>query len=169
MWVLLSFLLAVALIYIEFFLPGGVLGVLGAMSLITSIGLGFYFYGAGAGIAIFIGEIVGAGVLLVALMKRFPHTRMGRLMILQTALDADAGYVGSAAGIEGLAGATGVAESALRPSGVVRIQGRRVDAVADGEFVEQGHTIAVVQVEGNRVVVRPDRSPATPSEEQSTA
>ncbi|RKY01524.1 nodulation efficiency protein NfeD, partial [Candidatus Poribacteria bacterium] len=32
------------------------------------------------------------------------------------------------------------------------IDGRRVDVVAEGEFIERGRRVEVVKVEGNRVV-----------------
>lgn len=169
MWVLLTFVFAVGLIYLEFFLPGGILGVLGALSLCTSMGLGFYLYGPATGLMLLVGEIVGAGVVLVVLMRRFPRTKMGRRMILQTELDTASGYVGSAAADAGLAGKTGVAESDLRPAGVIRIGGRRIDAVADGEFVDRGQLIEVMEVEGNRVVVRVRRTASEGDDGHSAA
>jgi membrane-bound serine protease (ClpP class) len=57
-------------------------------------------------------------------------------------------------------GVRGVAETDLRPSGAARLRERRVDVVADGEFVARGDRVVVVRVEGNRVVVRrEDRAP----------
>ena len=155
MWVIITFLLAVGLIFLEFFLPGGILGIFGGISLLASMALGFYYYSAATGMLIFVGEIFGAGILLILMMKAFPHTRTGKRMILHTALDAESGYVGSSEGMEALVGQAGVADSDLRPSGMVRIDGRRVDAVADGLYVDQGQAVQVVQVDGNRVVVKP--------------
>jgi len=50
-------------------------------------------------------------------------------------------------------GDTGEALSPLRPAGVVRIGGKRVDVVTDGEFLEPGTPIRVLEVAGNRVLV----------------
>lgn len=169
MWVILTFLLAVAVIFLEFFLPGGVLGAVGAISLMTSIGLGFYNYGSGWGMVIFVGELAGAGALLAVMMKRFPHTRIGRLMILQTELNSEQGYVGQTAGLEELIGAVGVADSDLRPAGVIRIDGRRIDAVANGMYLEHGTAIEVMQVEGNRVVVRPRPEITSPGQDAAVS
>ena len=44
--------------------------------------------------------------------------------------------------------------SLLRPAGIAEIEGERVDVVSDGEFIEAGDSIAVVRVDGNRIVVR---------------
>jgi len=42
----------------------------------------------------------------------------------------------------------------LRPSGTAVINGKRIDVVTEGPFVERGSPIKVVEVEGARVVVR---------------
>jgi membrane-bound serine protease (ClpP class) len=53
-----------------------------------------------------------------------------------------------------LTGRTGTAVTDLRPSGIAEIDGRRVDVVADGEFVRSGEPVAVLRDEGYRRVVR---------------
>ena len=50
---------------------------------------------------------------------------------------------------------TGVAYTPLRPSGTALLDGKRIDVVTEGPFVERGAPIQVVAVEGVRVVVRP--------------
>jgi membrane-bound serine protease (ClpP class) len=52
-----------------------------------------------------------------------------------------------------LVGKAGLALTPLRPSGVVKVEGKRIDAVSVGGFIEAGTSIVVVQVEGTRVVV----------------
>ncbi|NQT37517.1 MAG: peptidase [Planctomycetes bacterium] len=60
-----------------------------------------------------------------------------------------------AEGIAGLrVGERGVAESLLRPAGKVRFGSRPVDVVADGSFITPGCPVEVVEISGNRVVVR---------------
>lgn len=48
----------------------------------------------------------------------------------------------------------GTAFSTLRPSGKAQIEGQLVDVVTNGEFIDPGTPIEVVEVAGNRVVVR---------------
>jgi membrane-bound serine protease (ClpP class) len=57
-------------------------------------------------------------------------------------------------GDHGLIGHTGVAASILRPSGKAQIAGRFVDVVSEGPYIPQGSLIEVIQISGNRVVVR---------------
>lgn len=53
-----------------------------------------------------------------------------------------------------LIGHRGTALTMLRPAGKAQIADRYVDVVSDGPFIAQGTPIQVVQVVGNRVVVR---------------
>jgi membrane-bound ClpP family serine protease len=51
-----------------------------------------------------------------------------------------------------------VAETVLRPSGVVIIDGRRIDVSSDGPLIEKGETVKVILVEDMRVVVSRESS-----------
>lgn len=53
-----------------------------------------------------------------------------------------------------LLGQTGEAVTMMVPGGIVRINGERHDAVAEGVMLDTGDPVKVVQVEGNRIVVR---------------
>ena len=55
---------------------------------------------------------------------------------------------------DGLVGAEGLAESMLRPSGIARLNDRRHDVVTRGEMIEKGARIKVIEVSGNRIVVK---------------
>lgn len=56
--------------------------------------------------------------------------------------------------LQSLLGEEGVAVSVLRPAGKAQIGGRYVDVVSDGPYIQRGSRIEVVEVAGNRVVVR---------------
>jgi membrane-bound serine protease (ClpP class) len=53
-----------------------------------------------------------------------------------------------------LLGAIGVAMTPLRPAGMVRFGEQFVDVVAEGSFVPAGNRVQVVEIEGNRIVVK---------------
>ena len=55
-------------------------------------------------------------------------------------------------------GDQGTADSPLRPSGKMAVGAQLVDVVTDGEFVEAGEVVQVVEIQGNRIVVRSLRS-----------
>jgi membrane-bound serine protease (ClpP class) len=53
-----------------------------------------------------------------------------------------------------LLGMRGTAVTILRPAGKARIEGRMVDVVSDGPFIQEGTDVTVIQVAKNRIVVR---------------
>jgi len=48
----------------------------------------------------------------------------------------------------------GVSFSTLRPAGRARIEGQLIDVVSEGDFIEPGTAVEVIEVSGNKVVVR---------------
>ena len=57
--------------------------------------------------------------------------------------------------LEQYRGRIGRAISALRPSGVVDFDGRRVDVITEGMMVEPGQWVRCIDVRTGRVLVRP--------------
>ena len=51
-------------------------------------------------------------------------------------------------------GKRGVAITLLRPAGTVKIDRKRYSVVTQGEYIEKGKEIEIIEVEGNRVVVK---------------
>jgi membrane-bound serine protease (ClpP class) len=51
-------------------------------------------------------------------------------------------------------GQQGTADSPLRPAGKARFGNQYVDVVSDGTYVDRGQPVRVVEISGNRVVVR---------------
>jgi membrane-bound serine protease (ClpP class) len=149
------------LLAIELFVtPGfGVIGVLGIAALVG--GLGLSLVGAGASWAVVVAAIgrVALSLLLaiaasLVLLRFLPRLPGGRHLVLQTALGAREGFASAPESDQAWLGVQGTAVSPLRPAGIADLEGQRVDVVSDGEFIERGEPIAVVRVDGNRVVVR---------------
>lgn len=157
--------LGLLLLAIELFVtPGfGLTGILGILALI--VGLTLSLVGAGATAAIVIGAVARVAVsLLVALIAsvlllRFvPRLPFGRQLILHTGLAADTGYASAPERDRQWLGKRGTALSPLRPAGIATIDGERVDVVSQGEWIDAGTPIDVVNVDGNRIVVRRARA-----------
>lgn len=93
------------------------------------------------------------GIAILILLVVAIAVPLRRWLVLNADVKADAGYIATGKH-ELLLGREGVASTPLRPSGTGLIDGRRVNVAADGEFIEKDCRIKVVEVEGNRVVVR---------------
>jgi membrane-bound serine protease (ClpP class) len=139
-----------ALLLTEMFLPGGVLGAVGLLSLAAAVVVGYVKFGALTGTTLF------AAILIITLigfsiwMAVFPRTAIGRRLTLGRNLEKGDNLPSSSA----LVGVEGTALSTLRPSGKALINERRVDVVAEGDFIEAGEPVIVIAAEGARIVVR---------------
>jgi membrane-bound serine protease (ClpP class) len=150
-WIVLLYVGGILLLLAEFFVPGGVLGVLGGAMIIASGIWGAYLYPDQA-FAIVVGELIGvlAAILLGVLL--LSKTNLARGFILGGEFTQEGGYVSDETDST-LLGAIAEVYSALRPAGMIVVDGRRVSAVSDGSFIDKGAKVRVIEVRGNRVVV----------------
>ena len=89
-----------------------------------------------------------------ALLARWlPKMSLFQRIELSTTLSAAEGYTASRGEAKSLLGATGVAETVLRPAGKGRFGEQLVDVVTEGDLITKGERIKIVAVEGSRVVV----------------
>ena len=155
-WAILLLLIGCALVVLEVFIPsGGIISILSAVAFIASI-LVASWEGPTTGPAtglIFAAITVFAVPTLVALaFKYWPRTRMGKAFLGELPREDE---VVPEDPRRTLIGRVGVARSKMLPSGAVEIDGQMVDAVTQGQAIEPGTYVVVVEVRGNRVVVRP--------------
>ena len=135
----------------EVFLPGGILGAIGGVALLGAIIAGFTAFGPTAGVYIACGIFTLVGLVVFLWIKIFPKTGIGKAMTVSRDL-ADAH--GTEAGLDQLLNRKGEAASNLRPAGFALIDGRRVDVITSGGMINKGSAIRVIEIEGNRVVVK---------------
>lgn len=163
-WEIILFFFGIILIVVEIFvLPGfGIPGIIGitllvfslGASLVGNVGLDFpaleYMNRAIWTMAITL--ILGI-LMIFSLSKYLPQNRMFSKLILVDSTSKDEGYT-SARSQDSLTGKEGVTLTPLRPSGIALIDENRVDVVSQGDFVENGARIKVVNTSSSRVMVR---------------
>ena len=109
-------------------------------------------------------SIVAAGVGLVSATVLYVHYT-GRIPVLDRFAAGPpppvvTGIPGLALGESGVAttpleiGECGITISPLRPAGKIMVGDRSIDVVTEGDFVESGHQVRILKLQGNRVVVR---------------
>jgi len=143
----------VGLIFELHVFPGhGLAGVLGAVALFAAVvlafGLSFIFIAAQA-ISI---AIVLSAIFTVLATRVYPESAFFRRITFAGVQGPD--YVASR-DFSALLGQTGIATSYLRPAGVARVDGERVDVLTEGDFVPAGAAVRVSRVQGSRVFVTP--------------
>ena len=163
-WEIILFFLGVALLVTEiFFLPGfGIPGLIGITLLLVSlfasmvgnVGLSFpgIEYMSTAIWTMAITMILGI-LMMFSLAKYLPNNRMFRKLVLVDSTSKEAGYI-SSDNKDRLLGLRGVAVTSLRPSGIALIDNERVDVVSQGDYIENGAPIEVVNTTSSRVMVK---------------
>jgi membrane-bound serine protease (ClpP class) len=164
---IILFLLGVVLLVVEIFLiPGfGVAGVSGIVLMIAALVLSRQEFviprvpwqwdillrnlrNVGFG-------FVGSLVLLVFILRIFPRTPGLKRLILESSQDTLAGYtVQTAESSALLTGRRGTAVTSLRPAGKAEFEGEVLVVETDGDFVEAGQPVEIIEVSGNRIMVR---------------
>lgn len=149
-----------------FVIPGfGIAGVGGLATIGASIVYAFMNLSMEMAVMFSMSSVIVSTIVIWISLKTLPKTALGKSLILSTEQKEDEGYDASDKSIQTLLGKTGEVMSPLRPSGSVLIEGGRVDVVSDGAFIQKGHKVKVVKIDGNRVVVEPADAVAESIEE----
>ena len=149
-------LAGVVVIIAEIIIPSGgilsiaALGVFGYSLFIVfneiSMTIGFAFVAADL---ILVPVLVIVGLKLLA---RSPAT-------LRKTLSRKEGVSSQSSELESYVGTQGNAVTDLRPAGIAVINGKRVDVVTRGEYLEKDSAIIVTAVTGNQIIVRKKDEP----------
>ncbi|MBI1850794.1 MAG: hypothetical protein HYR85_10660 [Planctomycetes bacterium] len=151
---ILFFFVGLAFIVAEIlFTSFGLLAVLALGCLVGSVVFAFRESSA-LGFSILGGAVLAVPVTILLGFKLLPKTPIGRALILDAAkVDHGNAFPTTGGDHRLLVGKVGVAQSALRPAGVVEIDGSRVDVVTEGEMIAKGARVRVIHAEGSRIVV----------------
>jgi len=166
----LLFLLGLGLMGVELLLLPGVLvfGLSGAAACLIGLVLAMIppanatvagaldFRGA---LTILISSAGTSALVFLLLLRFLPHSRFldKSGIVIHSAIQgtptADSALEAQAQAAA-LMGKVGSALTPLRPAGLADFDGERVDVVAQGDFVEKGQKVQIIEADGTRVVVR---------------
>jgi membrane-bound ClpP family serine protease len=147
------FILGLILLIVEMFIPGfGIAGGSGLVLLVTGIILTARTpFEAVVMVAIL---ILLVALFLAIILRSMKRGKLSKKLILWSAAKHENGFSASADN-SALIGTKGVALTILRPAGSGEFDGRRLDVVTEGTFIESGTKIKIVRTEGRRIVVQP--------------
>ncbi len=152
-YIIVLLFLGLVLIGLEMFVPGGIIGIIGATMMGIGVWLCFDQYGMQEGFAVLLLCIAATIVVVVTAFRKFPHTTVGKWVILGSNASKEEGYTSDTYFNAGLLNKEGITESKLRPSGIALFDGDRYDVVTEGEYVDANTRVRVLRVDGNRIVV----------------
>ncbi|MBW1915736.1 MAG: serine protease [Deltaproteobacteria bacterium] len=148
--VILQFV-GVLIIIAEVILPsGGLLSLLAAGVIGYSLYFVFDSVSIEAGMMFVLADVIILPISVIIglkLLAKSPAT-------LNTELSSGDGIISQVPELEEFMGQKGKSLSILRPSGAARINGKRLDVVSRGEYIDKDKEIIVISVTGNQIIVK---------------
>jgi membrane-bound ClpP family serine protease len=167
---ILLFVLGLVMIGIEIFLiPGfGIVGFSGVVLVLAGLGLATVeripqssqeWVGFGNTVTTFGLSMIAASVGAMVFARYLPHIPYANRLMLVPPTDKTEGAddepaLPGVAEAAALLGAIGVAATPLRPAGMAHLGDQFVDVMTEGDFVNAGDRIQVIEVEGNSIKVK---------------
>ncbi|GHT25459.1 hypothetical protein FACS18942_00380 [Planctomycetales bacterium] len=152
-WTFICLGAALFLTALELVLPSGMLLFLAAVAFIGSVVFAFLSditFGAVYTVILF----TAVPFLLYYFTVWWPHSKFGKIMLLDTEQDPALQPDERTILIKSLTGKTGTAKSKMMLSGLIEIDGHCYNAVSDIEFINAGERIQVVKADGIEIIIR---------------
>jgi len=141
---------------VEAVAPGfGVPGITGILCFTASIILAAP--SLQTGVQSFLIALVGAVVLIILAVRFLGRSKYWDRLSLQLSQGKEGGYISQKEDSTIYIGRKGRTATPLRPAGIVRLDdGKRLDVVSEGGFIERDRAVTVTGADGPRIVVAPD-------------
>ena len=161
-WAFIFIAIAVIVFFIEIFIPsGGLLALLGGLSIIASL-IAFFVHDINTGLIATAIYIVFGPIIAWIAFRIWAASPLAKRMILGDVggddefanQESEAQRQERLDALQALMGKQGETITQLRPIGVVRIDGRRVDAMAESGVIGANKPVEVVHVYDNQIKVR---------------
>jgi len=167
LWGFILFAVALGLLILEFLVPsGGLIGMLCGVAVVGSV-IAFFMYDATWGAGSILLYLILVPIALVFFFKVFIHSPMADRLVLggkhdrpnatpeEAVAESEQDRQKRVSELKQLIGARGITITALRPVGTVKIDGQRIDAMAESGIIEADIPVIVTDVYDNQIKVRP--------------
>lgn len=153
-WGVGLFAAALAIAFLELFIPSaGMLALLAGALAIAGV-VAFWSVSSLWGILALLALVILVPLLVAFLLRIYPDTPIGRRMILTSDPEPPPEPPSAHAPQPSLVGLTGEAISELRPVGMIRVNGQRLEALSEQGVIDIGAQVRITAVEGTRIRVR---------------
>ncbi len=143
-------IIGLALVFLEFFLPGGVIATCAAILLVLSEV--FFAYNNNS-------IVLNVAYILLLVILTVITVRVALIVVKKRKntffLTGDQEGFVAVSFVKEFIGKDGVALTSMRPSGNILVEEKMVQAVSSGEFIEKGTKVRVIGGEGARLIVTP--------------
>ena len=141
------FIIGLIAITVELFIPGAIVGLCGAGCVITSIIFAYLYVSNLLGHILLVLGICFIPIFFVSWYKLLSKTFSVKA--------SEKGFSSARDRLNDLLSEEGIALTTLRPSGIANIKGDKIDVISEGEMISKNTRIKVIDVKGNRIIVKP--------------
>ncbi len=150
--IILFFSLGLILLAMEVFIPGGILGIIGGVLLLTGCAFSFYLLGTMEGL-IAISLTLLAGILLFYIQFNvLPKTRFGKRFFLKQEISGSANSLEE--NTRDLIGKTATSVTVLSPSGYVLVNGNSYEAVSQSGQIPKNTELLITAANSFQLTVK---------------
>ena len=155
---IILFLVGIILMIVEMFTPGfGLAGLSGLIILIFDVifsansfkhvfCLMFFFM-----LIFFV--MIFLAIIFIILLYLISHDKLPNHLVLKEKTSTSSGFISNDEQTD-LVGLIGTTITELRPAGIAMINYKRIDVVSHGDYIERKKKVRVINVKGNRIIVK---------------
>ncbi len=101
-------------------------------------------------------SLIGSGIAIFLLFRFMPGIPFFNRLVLTSSENSLSGFVipPQPAGESNLVGKEGKALTALHPTGKIEVNDSILDVVTEGEYIANGQIVEIIEIRGNRIVVK---------------
>ena len=141
------FIIGLIAITVELFIPGAIIGLCGAGCVVASI-IFAYLY-----VSNLLGHILlGLGICFIPVFFVSWYKLLSKTFSVKA---SEKDFSSARDRLNDLLSEEGIALTTLRPSGIANIKGNKIDVISEGEMISKNTRIKVIDVKGNRIIVKP--------------
>jgi membrane-bound serine protease (ClpP class) len=143
--------IALVLFFLEIFMPGGVLAMIGAVLVLVAAFMAYPEFGAIASLLILLcSTVLGIGLFFLE-VRLLKSTRFGRQFMLESVIS---GTSNQTLADDSVVGRAGTALTTMNPSGKVEVEGESYTASSMSGLLEKGASVSVVRVDQFKLIVK---------------
>ncbi|MEN6594101.1 MAG: NfeD family protein [Clostridiaceae bacterium] len=158
---LICLIIGFVLLIIEMFLPGiGIAGVSGLISLVAVVVMQFGWGNPRVAFYIIAITLLIIVLGLVWIIRSLQRGKLSKSFLVLNAQSDGESVPEIKNAKQELIGKSGITVTPLRPSGMAEIEGKRVDVLTAGAFIERGKRVVVIKAEGMHILVQEETAAA---------
>ena len=146
------FVLALILFFLEIFVPGGILAILGVILLVVACVIGYNDYGGTTAMVIFFTSATLSLIMFFVEIWLIQHKRFGKFIRLDKTISGSS--LKPQAKAEEIVGKTGETLTIMAPTGMIIVDGKKYEAFSQSGLLEEAVPVEVVRVDNFRLIVK---------------